>query len=727
MAYNATSKPSVSTSDTIEKWARTELLHSGYCDISGKLMKPINIHIVRNELLKKLPNEGNNIIGALDRIGAGFVSDICQEFPLKPDGHFVNLSLVSKKVKEMRLEFDMGTSRSLVLRWEKANGSAHYAASAGMAQSGSIFTTSNHETRTSTASKASKASTQPVTSSKNVLPVTSAKVNKQKTKQTPLEEGGVQICPPPPGTLSTIRAALRSASAAKQTTAKAVVSDPSDTERLTKSFGFPVHINDAATHMKGVRTSEREDLGTNATMNHSKVDQLPQSDISYDPDYNEIDLLMPDLNIDDREKERCSTGSDAEIRHAPLVSGDMIVEKNRHLLPQYGFLGLSSDASKLFLNTNIPFSAFICGVQGSGKSHTTSCVLENLVIQSKRLGRLEKPLSALVFSYGEYGGDGAGFNISEVASLAAPLLAGHPHARKVTVLYPPSNPGLAKLYRKVPNVTAIPYKLKPGKLTIGTMLTMMAVNASDNQPLYMAQVRTILRQMATEGNGFHYEEFKRRLSLCEFNPTQLNMLEMRLDLLESFLDLANTCPEPKFAPGEITIMDMSCPFVDTDTACILFKVGLEQYLQSQTPGKTIVLDEAHKYMLKTPSAIALNSYLLHTIRLQRHYGARVIISTQEPTLLTDVIALCSITVIHRFSSPEWFSAIKKHIPLSGQDQSKLLEDIEGLKTGTALVYSSSAVLGHDEDGSLIKGTGKMMRVAIRKRVTSDGGQSVLAV
>jgi len=51
-------------------------------------------------------------------------------------------------------------------------------------------------------------------------------------------------------------------------------------------------------------------------------------------------------------------------------------------LPQYGLLG-SSDPnssttimdSRLFLNTNVPFSAFVCGVQGSGKSHTTACMI----------------------------------------------------------------------------------------------------------------------------------------------------------------------------------------------------------------------------------------------------------------------------------------------------------------------------------------------------------------
>jgi hypothetical protein len=53
--------------------------------------------------------------------------------------------------------------------------------------------------------------------------------------------------------------------------------------------------------------------------------------------------------------------------------------------------------------------------------------------------------------------------------------------------------------------------------------------------------------------------------------------------------------------------------------------------------------------------------------------------------------------------------------------------IENLKTGTALVYSPSAVLGQDEEGCLVNGTGRMLKVSIRKRITSDGGQSVLAI
>jgi hypothetical protein len=132
-------------------------------------------------------------------------------------------------------------------------------------------------------------------------------------------------------------------------------------------------------------------------------------------------------------------------------------------------------------------------------------------------------------------------------------------------------------------------------------------------------------------------------------------------------------------------------------------------------------------MLKTPGAKSLNETLLQIIRLQRHHGARVIVLTQEPTLLTDLISLCSVTVIHRFSSPEWFSAIKRHIPITDENRDDLMRRIESLKMGQVILYSPSAVLGFDDHNRLVTGTSRMIDVRVRRRLTSDGGQSVLAV
>ena len=291
------------------------------------------------------------------------------------------------------------------------------------------------------------------------------------------------------------------------------------------------------------------------------------------------------------------------IMQAPLMASSILVEYAGTLAPQYGLLGCffntqdDGSASHVFLNTNAPFSAFVCGVQGSGKSHTTSCIMENAIISSPNLGQLEKPASALVFNYGEWSNAGLGFNISEAAFLGAanPRYAGQ-HVKQITVLHSPSNLAIGRLYERLPNVVTVPFKLKAHSLDISALRTLMAVDEKSTVPLYMARVEAILRDIASQSsNGcLNYTEFKRRLVQENFDQTQSNMLEMRLNLLESFLDMTGKSPELEFRPGHVTIIDLSDAFITPSTACILFKLGLEQFIQSPTPSKMIVLDEAHK-------------------------------------------------------------------------------------------------------------------------------------
>jgi len=298
-----------------------------------------------------------------------------------------------------------------------------------------------------------------------------------------------------------------------------------------------------------------------------------------------------------------SSAIERSIRQSPLITADIVAEYYQDLLPQYGLLGSleseHADATNtpLFLNSNVPFSAFICGVQGSGKSHTTSCILENSILPSPNIGHLESPVSTLVFSYGEWSSGGAGFNISEAAFLGAshPDFSDH-HVKKVTVLYSPSNMAIRRMYERLPNVEMIPFRLKSQSLDIGALHTLMAVDEKSTMPLYMATVEATLRAIASESldGCLNYLEFKRRLAREKFDITQTTMLNMRMNLLESFLDLTGTAPMPNFSAGEVTIIDLSDPFVTPSTACILFKLGLEQFLQSCAPGKMVVLDEAHK-------------------------------------------------------------------------------------------------------------------------------------
>ena len=151
-------------------------------------------------------------------------------------------------------------------------------------------------------------------------------------------------------------------------------------------------------------------------------------------------------------------------------------------------------------------------------------------------------------------------------------------------------------YSYIPGVDIRPFKLKTKHLNISSMLTLMSVDQTETPPLYIGQITKILREIATTSPGeFSYPKFKEAIEACDLTPAQKGPLQQRLDLLESFLDLDNSAVDYSFEAGSITIVDLSCPFVDANTACTLFNICIGMYLESNpTVGKLIAVDEAHK-------------------------------------------------------------------------------------------------------------------------------------
>ena len=220
-----------------------------------------------------------------------------------------------------------------------------------------------------------------------------------------------------------------------------------------------------------------------------------------------------------------------EIRTTPLFSADVLAYVNRietevtpiqGMLPQYSFLAKvlktlgnhdeqdaddaqSSDSdepnantidppsmtetgdSRLFLNMNAPWSAFICGSQGSGKSHTLSCMLEAALKPSK-LGKLPRPLASIVFHYDKF----TGFSTAPVCEAAYLCSTGI----KMTILVSSSNfyrmkrtyenlviPGLPS---NAPRPVVAPLLLEEKHLNIDRMLMLMAVDGKEGKfSLYM--------------------------------------------------------------------------------------------------------------------------------------------------------------------------------------------------------------------------------------------------
>lgn len=96
-----------------------------------------------------------------------------------------------------------------------------------------------------------------------------------------------------------------------------------------------------------------------------------------------LDRQLELLGLDDTTHES-ETHAASDTQEAVLFSADLLDRAPNRVAPQYALLGSSvqdpntaidRSGRRMFLNTNIPFSAFICGVQGSGKSHTTSCLI----------------------------------------------------------------------------------------------------------------------------------------------------------------------------------------------------------------------------------------------------------------------------------------------------------------------------------------------------------------
>ncbi|KAJ5347288.1 hypothetical protein MYU51_004293 [Penicillium brevicompactum] len=395
---------------------------------------------------------------------------------------------------------------------------------------------------------------------------------------------------------------------------------------------------------------------------------------------------------------------------------------------QYGLLGLrlhgvnnlSEQDDLVYANVSAPWSAFICGSQGSGKSHTLSCLLENALITPPPAGNLASPLAGMVMHYDKF----TAFSSTQLCEAAHLCSSGIP----VRVLVSPTNYLTMKaayegLAGQSDMLTVEPLYLPQKDLNIGMMKSLMGVNNLAAQPLYLEVVMKILRGMAIANqgrSGFDYPQFKFLLQSEPFIQGQMVPLNMRLQVLESFFEPGsvpgaattsilkeNAKGLGSFPPGTLTIIDLSCPFVGSEDACALFNIALSLFLKKRhEAGRVIAMDEAHKFMESTsPEALELTETLLSVVRQQRHLGSRVLIATQEPTLAPSLLELCNVTIIHRFSSPAWYKTIKSHIAGAAENahhelgcgpRDDVFHKIIRLATGEALVFCPTALLGVDK-------------------------------
>ena len=121
---------------------------------------------------------------------------------------------------------------------------------------------------------------------------------------------------------------------------------------------------------------------------------------------------------------------------------------------------------------------------GSGKSHTVSTILENMLISKlPPIGSLTRPLCGLVLHFGEGGSSSLP---NETAWLSASL-SSHVKGPPVRVYVSRSSlQTMRAVYARLgANVIVEPLLLHNSELDAAAILSMMAVGSTESPPLYM--------------------------------------------------------------------------------------------------------------------------------------------------------------------------------------------------------------------------------------------------
>ncbi|OBZ76986.1 hypothetical protein A0H81_03799 [Grifola frondosa] len=446
--------------------------------------------------------------------------------------------------------------------------------------------------------------------------------------------------------------------------------------------------------------------------------------------------LLSDTNVGSIDGEHDLITAPVMTRHAYVMAG---LEEERS---QYGVLGsvlaiqenadrMVPEDPRLYVNTNAPFSAVVCGVQGSGKSHTVSVLLENMLIpEYSPIGVCKKTLCGLVLHFGEGGpssrpNEAAWISQTTMSDVQVPsvhVYVSSSSLHTMKAVYAPLGP----------NVKVLPLLFSDSELDAEAFLSMMAVGSSDSAPLYMQTVLSILRKL---GETFTYTAFTREMDSCkvDFNPAQLAGLKQRLALLEAFIDQHNKYPPSRFCEGQLTIIDLSDPFIDPAAACSLFEIATRIFVRADVgTGKVLVVDEAHKYLAANKGNSGLTRALLSLIRQQRHLAMRVVLSTQGKANSRASCAsrFMQCRYIAQVLSPSWWEHIVKHVSAKLSDDA--FDQVVKLRAGESIilapagfgVFSGSNGSGQQE---LCQFGRRFILAKTRKRVTADGGASILVM
>lgn len=393
---------------------------------------------------------------------------------------------------------------------------------------------------------------------------------------------------------------------------------------------------------------------------------------------------------------------------------------------------LDAMGESVYFNTHDPFCFITVGVQGAGKSHTSSCVLENCLVpfQPGNIVKLYNPMTSMVLHY-----DQNTSSICEAAGLLSPNPSiqskmshvGHrvgavPKDKAVILVSPAFYKQRKKFYGDYCSVRPLLFRWR--SLTADHIKRIMRIESGENQ-LYVASFLNLLRGYQKQDVVPDFASFMEQVRKVCSGASQKGPLDQRIALLES---VVAESPQNASLVGEsldlmsaskqgihFIIADLTDPLLSKEEANGLFQVLTEQFRTLPTKGgKVLCLDEAHKYMTGV-KADGLSEAIVNAARLMRHDGVRLVVSTQSPKALApELLELVTIACLHHFHSPDWWAYLQCKLPLN-QDA---FERILSLNSGEAVAFATS----HNLSVNNIEGS-HCLPIRIRPRITADLGSS----
>ena len=522
----------------------------------------------------------------------------------------------------------------------------------------------------------------------------------------------------------------------------------------------------------------------------STLEQLLKNEgptIPTDHNHNAAPITTLDLSVTDHLKiseyfHKIKPDDDDENRRQnTLICGENI----RYV--QSGLFGSSNESNEqIYLNVSEPFCLIATGVQGSGKSHTVGVTLENCILPfpygDPHIVNLNTPMAALLFHYDQSennfceatGMAGWTKKLKEVFNVSSGISVGteesltesfameapeefsevplpdlrravsvfneNPLSSKIVVLVSPTNYTLRKTFYASESYEVLPLLFRWNDLDAVQLKKLMRINESDNQ-LYVGVMLGLLRQYQRVGALPEFNTFMKEITeQKDFSPGQIAPLNQRLMLLRQFISESTENKilqgqqknlKDLVASGKLVVADMTDPMLSPAEANGIFQVLLEQFRKIPRSdckcGKVVVCDEAHKYFDgKLKGGDGLSGAIVDTVRLMRHEGIRVIVSTQSPlTMPQELLELSTVAVCHQFHSMEWYKYLANKLPLPPDG----FKTVQKLQPGQALVYAARSDFDHknnihgDDESEDDREGNEPFLVQVRPRLTEDRGAS----